>query len=159
MILIVAVFGVVVAHHIDRLGILGLVAHHHACEGSGDGTALIDAAHAGCEALGDLADALSIGTRGVVATEHGLVDGGVLAIEDGMRIGVVGIIDFVTDAPEENAGVVAVASHHVGHVTVDPFLEEVVCAIVGWCADVPAFDPLALRELPFVGSFVHHEEA
>ena len=158
MVLVVTILGVVVAHHIDSLGIFGLVAHHHTCKGTGDGTAGIDAAHTGGEALGNLSDALGIGTRRIVATEHRLVDGRVLAIEDGMRIGIVGIIDLVADAPKEDAGVIAVAAHHIGHIAVDPLLEEVVGAVERWGADVPALDPLALGEFPFVGSLVHHEQ-
>ena len=76
-----------------------------------------------------------------------------------MRIGIVGIIDLVADAPKEDAGVIAVAAHHVGHIAVDPLLEEVVGSVERWGADVPALDPLALGKFPFVGSLVHHEQA
>ena len=76
-----------------------------------------------------------------------------------MCVGVIGIIDFVAYAPEEDAGVAAVATHHVGHIAVYPFLEVVVCALEAGCALVPAFQPLALGEFPFVAGFVHDQES
>ena len=54
---------------------------------------------------------------------------------------------------------VAVAAHHVGHVGIDPFLKEVVCAVERRCAHVPAFNPFALGKLPLIGGFVHYEQS
>ena len=54
---------------------------------------------------------------------------------------------------------VAVAAHHVGHVALYPFFEEVVCALIAGVTLIPTFQPLALRELPFVARFVHDEQA
>ena len=54
---------------------------------------------------------------------------------------------------------IAVATHHVGHIAVNPFLEEIERAIVGRCAVVPSFHPFLFRELPFVASLIHHEQS
>ena len=54
---------------------------------------------------------------------------------------------------------VAVAAHHVGHVALNPFFEEVERAVVAGLAAVPALQPLALGELPLVAGLVHDEQA
>ena len=76
-----------------------------------------------------------------------------------MRIGVVGIIHFVADAPEEDAGMTAVAAHHIGHIAVNPFLKVSVRAFEARFPLIPAFQPLALRKLPFVACLVHHQHS
>ena len=52
---------------------------------------------------------------------------------------------------------IAVASDHVGHVTVNPLFKEIEGAVIARSAHVPAFHPLALGKLPFVGSLVEHQ--
>ena len=76
-----------------------------------------------------------------------------------MRIGVVGIVHLVADAPEEDARMAAVAAHHVGYVAVNPLLEVVERALETGRAFVPALQPLALGELPLVAGFVHDKQA
>ena len=153
MVLVVAVLRVVVAHHIHRLWVGGLVGHDHACQRSGHRTARVHLAYAGCQPFGYLADAQGVGCVRVVAAEHGLVDGGAVQHRVGVRV--VGVVHLVADAPEEDRRMVAVAADHVRHVTVNPFLEEVEGAVERRFAHVPPFDPLALGELPLVRCFVH----
>ena len=156
---VVAVFCVVITYHIDCLRIFCLVAHHHTRQGTRDWARRVYTTYHGSNTLGNLSDAFGIWCILLIATRHRLVDDSILAIEYRMRVRVVRIIDFVAHTPEEYARVVAVASHHVSHIAVDPFLEEIVSAIESRLAVVPTFHPFLLREFPFVTSLVHHEQS
>ena len=159
VVFLVAALGVVIAHHVDGLWIFRLVRHHHACQRTCDGTRRIDVPHHGRQPLGNLSDALGIRLLGLVAAIHRLCEVLAVAVENRVRIGVVGIVHLIADGPQEHRRVVAVAAHHVCYVAVNPFLEEVERALIARRAAVPAFEPLPLRELPLVAGLVHDEES
>ena len=55
--------------------------------------------------------------------------------------------NLVTDAPHDDARMVAVMLHQIGHILVAPFLEELGVAI------------LALRKNPHIETLCHHHHA
>ena len=96
----VAALGVVVADDVHGFGVGCLVAHDDSCQGSGDGARGVDVAHDLGESLGDDAYALGIGLLRLIAAIHGLGDAA--TVEHGMRVGVVGIVNLVADAPHDH---------------------------------------------------------
>ena len=99
VVFLVAALGVVIAHHVDRLGIFRLVRHHHACQCTRDGTRCIDVPHHGRQPLGNLSDALGIRLLRLVAAIHRLREVLAVAVENRVRIGVVGIVHLIADGP------------------------------------------------------------
>ena len=112
--------------------------------------------HHGCQPLCYAADALGVGLFGLIAPVHRLREAALAAVEDGVGVGVVGIVHLVAYAPHEDAGMASVAPYHIGYIAVYPFLEVVVCTLESRRAIVPPAEPFALGKFPFVAGFVHH---
>ena len=53
---------------------------------------------------------------------------------------------------------VAVTTHHVGYVPLNPFLKEIESSVETGGTHVPSLYPLALGKFPFVAGFVHHHQ-
>jgi hypothetical protein len=79
-----------------------------------------------------------------------------LIIENRMRIRIVRIVHLVTDAPHNDARMVAVAFHHGRDITLRPFLKKVRRALKSGIALVPSFNPLFLGIFPLVKRLIHH---
>ena len=157
MVHVISVLCVVIAYHIYCIRILCFVGHYHSGKCSGGRTRSIDGAYAGDESLGYLADAHGIRCIRIISSEHWLVYAA--AVQDRVRIWVVRIIDFIADTPEAYAGVIPVASYHVGDILLNPFFEKVEGTVITWSSYIPSFNPFALREFPFVRYLVHHEQS
>ena len=157
MVLVVAVFRIVIPHHIHSIGILRLVRHHDTCQSSGHGTGSVHGTYTSSQALGDDSDTHGIGSIRLIAPEHRLVD--FSSIKNGMRIRVVRIIHFIADTPQEDAGMVAVATYHIGHVPFYPLLEEVESTVIIRSTHIPALYPFAFWKLPFVRDFIHYKKS
>ena len=155
----VAALGVVVAHHVHGGGIGRGVGHHDAGQRTRCGTRGVDVLNNLGQTLRDEADALGVGLLGLVAAVSRLGELLPVAVEHGVRIGIVGIVHLVADAPHEDRGVTAVAAHHVGHVAVDPVLKIGIGTLKLGGAGVPSLHPFALGELPFVRGLVHHQQS
>ena len=76
-----------------------------------------------------------------------------------MAVGIVGIIDLVSDAPEDDGRMVSVAKHHGGQILFMPLREVLKVALVSGRINVVARGPLVLGVFPFVKGLVHHQEA
>ena len=96
VVLVVAALGIVVAYHVDRLRISRLVRHHDARQGARRWARRVDAFHHLDQALGYVAYALGMRLLRLVSAIHGLRETAV-AIEHGVRIGVIGIVHLVAD--------------------------------------------------------------
>ncbi len=112
-------------------------------------------------------EALGVGARGIV---HALrlrfvgvvVAGNAVAwhsYKARMTVGIVGIVDLVSDAPQDHARVVAVAQDHVGEIALVPDGEIGVVALIFRGIDIVSLPPFVLWPLPLVKRLVHHEEA
>ena len=80
-------------------------------------------------------------------------------IKNGMRIRVVRIIHFIADTPQENTGMIAVTTYHIGYVPFYPLLEEVESTVITRSTHIPALYPFAFRKLPFVRDFIHYKKS
>ena len=152
---VITIFSVIVAYHIHSFRIIRFVTHYHPCQSSRYGARRVHGTYAGRQALGNLTNTFGMRTFWVVTAKHGLADA--TSVKHRMRVGVVGVVHLISYAPKEYARVIAVTAYDVGDVAFDPFLEEVVCALITWFSLVPSLYPLTLRELPFIASLIHDE--
>ena len=54
---------------------------------------------------------------------------------------------------------VAVAAHHIGYVTFNPFFKEIKGTVKAGFPYIPALHPFAFRKFPFIRSFIHDKES
>ena len=66
---------------------------------------------------------------------------------------------FIANTPGKNGDVVAVAANHVGQVFFSPFFKKIIRTLEPGRTYIPALQPFALWVLPFVKSFVQHQQA
>ncbi len=144
----VASFLVVIAVGIEQLCESNGVGHGHGGQRGGDRAGGVEGFDGGNQRLGAGDQLLG-----------GRMAGVVIAAEHGIGEGVVGVVHFVANAPEDDAGMIAVADDEVLDVGDGPLGEDFAVAVMAGRAVVAAGDPLVLAGREFVKRLVHHEEA
>ena len=79
--------------------------------------------------------------------------------EQGMAVGIVGIVDFVSDAPEDDRRMIAVSEDHVGKIPFMPLGEILKVTLMPGRIYIVSGRPLVFRVFPFVERFAHHQKA
>ena len=156
MIFIVAVFCIVISHYINSIGIFCFIGHHDTRQSSCYRARSIDSAYAGCQTFGYHSDTHGVGCIGLIAAKHRLVD--LCSIENRVGIGIVRIIYFIADTPQEDGGMIAVTAYHIGDILLYPFFKEVKGAIKARFTFIPSFDTFTFGEFPFIRSFIHDKQ-
>ena len=158
MILEITAFSIIVTHNIHSLRISSLIRHQHPGQRTRHRTRIISRPHGSRKPARNPAYTHGIRRGRPVTAINRLREIRTVAIQNRMRIRVIRIINLISYAPKEYAGVIPVSPDHIGNVPFTPFLKEIRGAVHGWPADIPTLYPFLLVELPFVKSLVHHEE-
>lgn len=73
-----------------------------------------------------------------------------------MAIWVIRVVDLISNAPHNDAWMVAVTAYHIGEITLMPLWEIFCVALMLWRIYIMTGRPLILRIFPLIECLIHH---
>ncbi|MCI9228311.1 MAG: AAA family ATPase [Dorea sp.] len=94
---------------------------------------------------------LSLRLVGIIIPGHGL--------KHGVAVRVIGVINLISNTPENNAGMVSVPSYHGPQVLLMPLWKVLKISLMPGRIDIMPYRPFVFRIFPFIKSLIHHEKS
>ena len=162
VILLIQMLLIIVAHHIQRVKETDLRGQLRKRRRQCYRAALVLLSHNPCQmcrnhrkplhvGLVRIIEPLSLRLVGIIIPGHGL--------KHGVAVRVIGVINLISNTPENNAGMVSVPSYHGPQVLLMPLWKVLKISLMPGRIDIMPYRPFVFRIFPFIKSLIHHEKS